>query len=137
MPQAKRPAGPLPYASKDETVQATIEVVQHFRAWVETPMGQEMLASKHPRLIAFKNAWESLPPAELPTGPGPATAPYGDVSKAARALWRKVAESGRFAGGDLKALRAVADSAAAHAERLAKTAPAAEQGFPLLPGAPR
>ncbi|UQI49650.1 hypothetical protein M1P56_35250 (plasmid) [Streptomyces sp. HU2014] len=127
-PQAKHPAGPRPYTSKNEAVQASIEVVQHFRAWVDSPMGQELLASKHPRLIAFKNAWEGLPPAELPTGPGPATSPYGDVAKTARALWRKAAESGRFAGGDLKALRAVADSAATHAERLAKTAPATGTG---------
>ncbi|MFV8133186.1 hypothetical protein [Streptomyces syringium] len=123
-PQAKRSAGPLPYASKDEAVQASIEVVEHFRTWVESPMGQELVASKHPRLIAFKDAWESLPPAELPTGPGPATVPYGDVSKTARALWRKAAESGRFTDADLKTLRAVADSAGAHSQRLAKTAPA-------------
>ncbi|MFI9206468.1 hypothetical protein [Streptomyces sp. NPDC053048] len=121
-PPAKGPAGPLPYASKDEAVQASTEVVQHFRTWVESPMGKELVASKHPRLIAFKNAWESLPPAELPTGPGPATVPYGEVSKTARALWRKAAESGRFADADLKTLRAIADSAGAHSKRLAKTA---------------
>ncbi|MEU7106520.1 hypothetical protein ABZ951_15890 [Streptomyces sp. NPDC046215] len=131
-PQAKRPAGPLPYASQDEAVQASINVVQHFRTWVESPMGQELLASKHPRLIAFKNAWESLPPAELPTGPGPATVPYGEVAKTARSLWRKAAEAGRFADADLKTLRAVADSAEAHSQRLAKTTPvgAAEPAAP-------
>ncbi|MEU1826656.1 hypothetical protein ABZ502_30025 [Streptomyces abikoensis] len=121
---AKHPVGPRPYASKDEAVHASIEVVQHFRAWVESPMGQELLASKHPRLIAFKNAWESLPPAELPTGPGPATVPYEKVAHTARALWQKAAQAGRFADGDLKALRAVAEHAATHSQRLAKTVPA-------------
>ncbi|MEU2854568.1 hypothetical protein [Streptomyces syringium] len=122
-PQAKRPAGPLPYASQDEAVQASIKVVQYFRTWVESPMGQELLASKHPRLIAFKNAWESLPPAELPTGPGPATVPYGDVSKTARALWRKAAKAGRFPDGDLTVLRAIADAAGVHSQRLGATTP--------------
>ncbi|GHG50316.1 hypothetical protein GCM10018779_10330 [Streptomyces griseocarneus] len=74
-------------------------------------MGQELLAIKHPRLLAFKNLWESLPLAALPTGPGPATVPYEDVSRTARALWRKAAPSGRFTDADLKTLRAVADSA--------------------------
>ncbi|MBO0657229.1 hypothetical protein J1792_32305 [Streptomyces triculaminicus] len=121
--QAQRPEGPPPYASQAEAVQATHEIVRHFRAWCETPMGQELVHGDHPRLVAFRDAWKELPPADMPNGPGPAAAPYGNVAASARSLWREAAASGRFADADLTVLRAIADTARAHSQRLGATAP--------------
>ncbi|GHG50252.1 hypothetical protein GCM10018779_10210 [Streptomyces griseocarneus] len=121
--QTQRPEGPAPYASQAETVQGTHEIVRHFRTWCETPMGQELVHGDHPRLVAFRDAWKELPPADMPNGPGAAAAPYGDVAANARSLWREAAASGRFADADLTVLCAIADTARAHSQRLGAAAP--------------
>ncbi len=129
-----RTGTPLPYGARDEAVHASREIAEAFRAWRETPMGQELTAStEHPRVGAFRQAWQRLPTADLPNGPGTAAGPYGDVGRSALALVERAeaanaqrAQAGqpaRFADDDVDALRAVATLAEHHGGRLAVTLP--------------
>ncbi|GAA0925010.1 hypothetical protein GCM10009549_45840 [Streptomyces thermoalcalitolerans] len=129
-----RTGAPVPYGTREEAAQASREVAQAFQAWRQTPMGQELTtASDHPRVVAFRQAWQRLPAADLPDGPGPAAGPYGDVGRSAQALVERAeaanaerARAGqppRFAEADVDALRAVATLAEHHGGRLAVTLP--------------
>ncbi|MFF6862376.1 hypothetical protein [Streptomyces ardesiacus] len=129
-----RTGTPLPYGARDEAVHASREIAEAFRAWRETPMGQELTAStKHPRVAAFRQAWQRLPAADLPNGPGTAAGPYGDVGRSALALVERAeaanarrargGQPARFASVDVDALRAVATLAEHHGGRLAVTLP--------------
>lgn len=129
-----RTGAPVPYGTREEAVQASQGVAEAFRAWRETSMGQELTtASEHPRVVAFRQAWQRLPDADLPDGPGTAAGPYGDVGRCAQVLVERAeaanadrAQTGqqpRFAAADVDALRAVATRAEHHGGRLAVTLP--------------
>ncbi|MFB8314680.1 hypothetical protein ACFC5T_40180 [Streptomyces sp. NPDC055961] len=113
----------LPYADRDEAVMATKEVSEAFQRWAGTAMGQELITADHPRVEAFRTAWQRLPSLTLETGTGPAAGPYADVAERARGLAEAAAASGRFAPGDVAALRLVAAAAGTHGARLAVTLP--------------
>ncbi|MEU3733926.1 hypothetical protein AB0E81_31720 [Streptomyces sp. NPDC033538] len=82
-----RTGAPVPYWTQGEAVHASREVAEAFQAWRETPMGRELTASsQHPRVAAFRQAWQRLPAADLPDGPGTAAGPYGDVGRSAQTL---------------------------------------------------
>jgi hypothetical protein len=83
-------------------------------------MGRTLATSNHPRIEAFRDAWQ-LPPSTLPDGPGRSASPYGRTAEAARAVVEAAAESTRFSGADLAALREVARTADGHAARLSVT----------------
>ncbi|GGL83342.1 hypothetical protein GCM10010095_80190 [Streptomyces anthocyanicus] len=129
-----RTGTPLPYGARDEAMQASREIAEAFRAWRGTLMGQELTAStEHPRVAAFRQAWQRLPAADLPNGPGTAAGPYGDVGRsaldlveraeAANAQRARAGQPARFAAVDVDALRAVATLAEHHGGRLAVTLP--------------
>ncbi|GGT45344.1 hypothetical protein P6B95_38535 [Streptomyces atratus] len=154
-----RSNAPLPYATRDDAVEASREIARAFQAWAGTDMGKELGASTHRRVAEFREAWQQLPPSELPAGPGPAAGPYSAVSEHAQGIVERAqAQLGRFAPSDLAALQTVADLAEHHGGRLAVTlspgftapaAPAAAvqqsaprpavatQGLADRPGAPR
>ncbi|WP_186779826.1 hypothetical protein [Streptomyces salinarius] len=129
------PSGtPLPYRAREEAVHASREIAEAFQAWQRTPMGRELTASpEHPRVAAFRQAWQRLPAADLPNGPGTAAGPYGDVGRSALALVERAeaanaqraraGQPARFAAVDVDALRAVATLAEHHGGRLAVTLP--------------
>ncbi|MFI1568472.1 SNF2-related protein [Streptomyces sp. NPDC020490] len=129
-----RTGAPVPYGTREEAAQASREVAEAFQAWRDTPMGQELTtASEHPRVAAFRQAWQRLPAADLPDGPGTAAGPYGDVGRTAQQLVERAAAANvrhaqagqppRFAEGDVEALRALATLAEHHGGRLAVTLP--------------
>lgn len=129
-----RNGAPVPYWAREDALRASREVAEAFRAWRETPMGEELTApSEHPRVAAFRQAWQRLPAADLPDGPGTAAGPYGDVGRSALALVERAeatnarrARAGqpvRFATADVDALRTVATLAEHHGGRLAVTLP--------------
>ncbi|WP_159025186.1 hypothetical protein [Streptomyces sp. MUSC 125] len=130
-----RDGAPVPYGTREEAAQASREVAEAFQTWRETPMGQELTtaASEHPRVAAFRQAWQRLPSADLPDGPGTAAGPYGDVGRTAQQLVERAAAANgqhaqagqppRFAEGDVEALRALATLAEHHGGRLAVTLP--------------
>ncbi|MEV0982399.1 hypothetical protein [Streptomyces sp. NPDC049915] len=141
-----RTGAPVPYGTREEAAPASQEVAEAFQAWRETPMGQELTtASEHPRVAAFRQAWQRLPSADLPDGPGTAAGPYGDVGRTAEQLVERAvaanaqhAQAGqppRFAVGDVEALRALATLAERHGGRLAVTLPPGITGPAPVPRA--
>ncbi|MFJ2566582.1 SNF2-related protein [Streptomyces sp. NPDC087568] len=139
-----RTGAPVPYGTREEAVQASREIAGAFQRWRETPMGQELTtASEHPRVVAFRQAWQRLPCADLPDGPGTAAGPYGEVGRNAQQLVERAeaanaerAQAGqppRFAPAGVEALRALATLAEYHGGRLAVTLPPGLTG----PAAPR
>ncbi|MFC8829439.1 hypothetical protein ACFT9I_29305 [Streptomyces sp. NPDC057137] len=118
----------LPYTSRADAVDATRDLAKAFRNWMDTPMGQELRESDHPRVAEFRTAWHKLPPNDLPTGPGPAAGPYGEVAVHARKVADAAAKSGRFAPDDVAALYLAAANADTHSARLSRTLPLAARG---------
>ncbi|MBQ0887788.1 hypothetical protein KBZ94_23125 [Streptomyces sp. RM72] len=127
-------AGTPPYRAREEAVHASRAIAEAFRAWRVTPMGRALTASaEHPRVAAFRQAWQRLPAADLPNGPGTAAGPYGDVGRSAQALVERAeaanaqraraGQPARFAAVDVDALRAIATLAEHHGGRLAVTLP--------------
>ncbi|CAL9373370.1 hypothetical protein SUDANB151_00893 [Streptomyces sp. enrichment culture] len=125
---------PLPYRAREEAVHASREIAEAFQVWQRTPMGRELAASpEHPRVAAFRQAWQRLPAADLPNGPGTAAGPYGDVGRSALALVERAqaanaqraraGQPARFAAVDVDVLRTVATLAEHHGGRLAVTLP--------------
>jgi hypothetical protein len=125
---------PLQYRAREEAVHASRDVAEAFQVWQGTPMGRELTASpEHPRVAAFRQAWQRLPAADLPNGPGTAAGPYGDVGRSAQALVERAeaanaqraraGQPARFATADVDALRAIATLAEHHGGRLAVTLP--------------
>lgn len=125
---------PLPYRAREEAAHASREIAEAFQVWQRTPMGRELTASpEHPRVTAFRQAWQRLPAADLPNGPGTAAGPYGDVGRSALALAERAeaanaqraraGQPARFAAVDVDALRTVATLAEHHGGRLAVTLP--------------
>ncbi|MER5182642.1 hypothetical protein ABT009_30545 [Streptomyces sp. NPDC002896] len=142
---SSRTGGPVAYGSREEATQASRDVAEAFQTWRESPMGQELTTSStHPCVVAFRQAWQRLPAADLPDGPGSAAGPYGDVGRNAQALVERAeaanaerAKSGqqpRFAAPDVDSLRAVVALAEHHGGRLAVTLPPGLTG-PAAPGA--
>ncbi|MEU7554062.1 hypothetical protein AB0B01_17275 [Streptomyces sp. NPDC044571] len=126
MQRLVEPKIPAAYATREDAARAAAEITAHFQTWITSPMGQELAASDHGRVTAFRDAWQQLPPHDA--GPGPAVGPYGAVAERAQALVTTAVTQGRFAPGDLQALQALAQAADHHAARLAVTLP---------PGMPR
>ncbi|MFH9575597.1 hypothetical protein ACH4MG_34295 [Streptomyces sp. NPDC017454] len=129
-----RTGAPVPYWTQGEATHVSREVAEAFQTWRETPMGRELTAtSEHPRVAAFRQAWQRLPAADLPDGPGTAAGPYGDVGRSAHTLVERAeaanaqramaGQPARFATADVDALRAVATLAEHHGGRLAVTLP--------------
>ncbi|MEV5950350.1 hypothetical protein [Streptomyces sp. NPDC051993] len=115
---------PLPYAARDEAVQASREIAAAFKTWADSDMGQELGASSHPRVVEFREAWCGLPSSDLPAGPGLAAGPYAAVAEHAQGIVERAqAQPGRFTPADLAALKTVADLSAHHGGRLAVTLP--------------
>ncbi|MEU5660525.1 hypothetical protein ABZ802_33655 [Streptomyces sp. NPDC047737] len=114
---------PVPYGSREEALAGARSVAESFQAWIGTPMGRTLATSNHPRVEALRAAWQQLPLSTLPEGPGPSASPYGRAADAAGALAEAAAESTRFTGADLAALRKVARTADSHAARLSVTLP--------------
>ncbi|MGW1817337.1 hypothetical protein ACWCQM_27665 [Streptomyces sp. NPDC002125] len=114
---------PVPYGSREEALAGARSVAESFQAWIGTPMGRTLATSNHPRVEALRDAWQQLPPSTLPDGPGPSASPYGRAADEAGALAEAAAESTRFTGADLAALRKVARTADSHAARLSVTLP--------------
>ncbi|MEV8534709.1 NUDIX domain-containing protein [Streptomyces sp. NPDC051211] len=135
-----------PYPTRDDAVRAAEEVTARFRTWLGSAMGQELAGSGHPRVAAFRDAWQKLPPHDA--GPGPAVGPYADVAERAKSLVTAAVGSARFTPGDVQALRVLAEAADHHSARLSATvppdarqiqrtaaAPAPAVAAPLLPAA--
>ncbi|MBH5135019.1 hypothetical protein I3J14_33720 [Streptomyces sp. HB-N217] len=129
-----RAGTPLPYRTREEAVHASREIAEAFQVWRWTPMGRELTTSPHhPRVAVFRQAWQRLPAADLPNGPGTAAGPYGDVGRSALALVERAeaanarraraGQPARFTAADVDALRAVATLAEHHSGRLAVTLP--------------
>ncbi|MFE7757902.1 hypothetical protein [Streptomyces sp. NPDC057429] len=114
---------PVPYGSREEALAGARSVAESFQVWITTPMGRTLATSNHPRVEALRDAWHQLPPSTLPEGPGPSASPYGRAAEEAGALAEAAAESTRFTGADLAALREVARTADSHAARLSVTLP--------------
>ncbi|WP_331725923.1 hypothetical protein [Streptomyces sp. NBC_01012] len=114
---------PVPYGSREEATAGARSVAESFQAWIASPMGRTLARSSHPRIDAFREAWQQLPPSTLPDGPGRSASPYGRAAEEAGALAEAAAESTRFTGADLAALREVARAADSHAARLSVTLP--------------
>ncbi|MFD9033291.1 hypothetical protein ACFVZW_19380 [Streptomyces sp. NPDC059567] len=130
--RSERTGAVLPYANREEALHATQRVGEAFREWAQTPMGKELGSSDHPRVDAFRQAWQRLPSERLESGPGPAAGPYGDAAVRAQALVEAAVASGRFAPGDVAALQAVATAAGSHGARLAVTLPGAAAQSPAV-----
>ncbi|MFD7498197.1 hypothetical protein ACFV8T_38770 [Streptomyces sp. NPDC059832] len=119
-----RSNAPLPYATRDDAVEASREIARAFQAWAGTDMGKELASSTHRRVAELREAWQQLPPSDLPAGPGPAAGPYSAVAEHARGIVAQAqAQPGRFTPSDLAALQTVADLAEHHGGRLAATLP--------------
>ncbi|CAM5458950.1 hypothetical protein STENM327S_08178 [Streptomyces tendae] len=129
-----RAGTPLPYRAREEAVHASRAIAEAFRAWRVTPMGRELTASaEHPSVAAFRQAWQRLPAADLPNGPGTAAGPYGDVGRSAQALVERAeaanaqraraGQPARFAAVYVDALRTIATLAEHHGGRFAVTLP--------------
>ncbi|MFV5994957.1 DEAD/DEAH box helicase family protein [Streptomyces sp. NPDC056231] len=130
-----RSNAPLPYATRDDAVEASREIAQAFQDWAGTDMGKEFGASTHRRVAEFREAWQQLPSSELPGGPGPAAGPYSAVAEHAQGIVERAqAQPGRFNPADLAALQTVADLAEHHGGRLAATLPPGLTG-PATPAA--
>ncbi|MET9959453.1 hypothetical protein ABZ128_10290 [Streptomyces sp. NPDC006326] len=121
MQRLVEPKGPAAYATREDAARAAAEISAHFQTWISSPMGQELAASDHVRVTAFRDAWQQLPPHDA--GPGTVVGPYGAVAERAQALATTAVAQGRFAPGDLQALQALAQAADHHAARLAVTLP--------------
>jgi hypothetical protein len=126
-----------PYESRSAAAAASRDVARSFQSWIDTPMGQELAKSSNPKVVEFREAWRRLPDASLPTGPGPAAGPYGEVAVKARALVEAAVASGRFTRVDVMALRTLSAQAGAHAGRLAVTLPGTPSGGPAAAVTPR
>ncbi|MEV6685084.1 NUDIX hydrolase [Streptomyces sp. NPDC051130] len=113
--------GAQPYPTRDEAVRGAEEVTARFQTWMGSAMGRELATASHPRVAAFRDAWQQLPAHD--SGPGPAAGPYGDVAERAKALVTAASDSARFTRADVQALHALAHAAEIHATRLAMTAP--------------
>ncbi|MFB7215926.1 hypothetical protein [Streptomyces sp. NPDC056255] len=119
-----RSNAPLPYATREDAVEASREIARAFQAWAGTDMGKELASSTHRRVAELREAWQQLPPSDLPAGPGPAAGPYSAVAEHAHGIVaRAQAQPDRFAPSDLAALQTVADLAEHHGGRLAATLP--------------
>ncbi|MGW0964100.1 hypothetical protein ACWD4K_35035 [Streptomyces gelaticus] len=119
-----RSNAPLSYATRNDAVEASRAVARAFQAWASTDMGKELASSTHRRVAELREAWQQLPPSDLPAGPGPAAGPYSAVAEHAHGIVaRAQAQPGRFAPSDLAALQTVADLAEHHGGRLAATLP--------------
>ncbi|MFI6084729.1 hypothetical protein ACIBBB_27805 [Streptomyces sp. NPDC051217] len=127
----------LPYSSRADAVDATRDLAKAFRDWMDTPMGQELRESDHPRVAEFRAAWQKLPPSDLSTGPGPAAGPYGEVAVHARKVADAAAASGRFAPDDVAALYLAAANADTHSARLSRTLPLAARSQQHVGQAPQ
>ncbi|MEU8526635.1 hypothetical protein AB0C77_13745 [Streptomyces sp. NPDC048629] len=132
---SKRTDDPRPYADRYEAVKATNEVHKTFQGWLHTPMGQELVHSDHPRVAAFREAWQRLPEDRLAAGPGPAAGPYGDVAVRAQELVKAAESSGRFAQADMAALQTLAAAAGMHGARLSVTLPGTAAQAPAVQAA--
>nr|WSS73703.1 hypothetical protein OG491_36390 [Streptomyces sp. NBC_01175] len=128
---------PVPYGSREEAMAGARSVAESFQAWIASPMGRTLATSNHPRIEAFREAWQQLPPSTLPEGSGRSSSPYGRAAEEAGALAEAAAESTRFAGADLAALRAVARAADGHAARLSVTLPGTKSEPPAHSKPPR
>ncbi|WP_329460860.1 hypothetical protein [Streptomyces sp. NBC_01431] len=145
---------PLPYATREEATAASRDVAAAFQTWAESDMSNELCTSStHPRVVEFREAWQQLPPIDLPDGSGSAAGAFGVVAEHAQGIVERAqAQPGRFAQADLAALKVVADLAAHHGGRLAVTlppdltgpAPSAQQAaprpavaVPVVPGGAR
>ncbi|MEH0564405.1 hypothetical protein QBA37_35125 [Streptomyces silvae] len=129
---------PVPYGSREEAMAGARSVAESFQAWIASPMGRTLATSNHPRIEAFREAWQQLPPSTtLPEGSGRSSSPYGRAAEEAGALAEAAAESTRFAGADLAALREVARAADDHAARLSVTLPETKGEPPAHPKTPR
>ncbi|MFE7330334.1 hypothetical protein ACFU8W_36345 [Streptomyces sp. NPDC057565] len=130
-----RSNAPMPYATRDDVMKASREIAKAFQAWADTDMGKELSASPHRRVAEFREAWQQLPPSELPAGLGPAAGPYSAVAEHAQGIVQRAqAQPGRFSPADLAALKTMADLAAHHGGRLAATLPPGLTG-PATPAA--
>ncbi|MFD0375704.1 hypothetical protein [Streptomyces sp. NPDC127112] len=116
-------AAPAPYATAQDAKQAGEEVTRSFQTWIQSDMGRELAGSDHPRIRALREAWQQLPPHDLPEGPGRAAHPYGAVAERAGAAVTAAVASGRFAPEDVAALNTMAQAAQTHAARLSATQP--------------
>lgn len=110
-----------PYAGHDEAVRGGEVVTARFQEWIGGAMGQELAASTHPGVTAFRDAWRQLPSQDA--GPGPGVGPYGKVAERAKALITVAAGAARFASDDVAALQALAQAAESHSARLAASRP--------------
>ncbi|MFD7094732.1 NUDIX hydrolase [Streptomyces xanthophaeus] len=110
-----------PYTTRDEAARAGEAVTARFQTWIGGAMGQELAASAHPRVAAFREAWRQLP--SLDAEPAPSVGPYGRVAERAKALITVVSEAARFTPGDIEALQQLAKAAETHSVRLAATRP--------------
>ncbi|MFG2296437.1 hypothetical protein [Streptomyces sp. NPDC048603] len=113
---------PQAYATRDDALRAAQEVTARFQQWIQSPMGQEVADSPHPRVAAFRDAWRSLPPAGEAAS-GPAVGSYGNVAERAQALVNLAVASARHAPAQIQALQVLAQAAENHAARLAVTLP--------------
>lgn len=131
-------SAPPAYTTPKEAVHAAEDVTRSFQAWIGTDMGRQLADSDHPRISALREAWQQLPPHDLPEGPGPAAGPYGAVAERADAAVAAAVAAGRFAPEDVKALHSLAQAAGTHSARLSATTQpgtAPGQGTPRLPPA--
>ncbi|MEV7616140.1 zeta toxin family protein [Streptomyces sp. NPDC089799] len=116
-------AAPTAYATLSAARQAGEEVTRSFRTWMQSNMGRELASSSHPRINALREAWQQLPPHDLPHGPGSAATPYRAVAERAQAAATAAVMANRFDPADVKTLQAVAQAAHANSTRLAATQP--------------
>ncbi|AZM92006.1 hypothetical protein [Streptomyces sp. W1SF4] len=131
------PAAPAPYATAQDARQAGEGVSRAFQTWIRSDMGRELAGSDHPRIRGLREAWQQLPPHDLPEGPGRAAAPYGAVAERAGAAVTAAVAAGRFAPEDVKALTVMARAARTHAVRLSATQPDAAPPARAAAPAPR
>ncbi|MFD3496377.1 hypothetical protein ACFWWB_38460 [Streptomyces sp. NPDC058690] len=119
-----RSNAPLPYATRDEAVEASREIARAFQAWVDSDMGRELSASPHRLVAEFREVWQQLPPSELPAGPGSAAGLYSAVAEHAQGIVERArVQAGRFSPAVLTALETLAGLAAHHGGRLSLTLP--------------
>ncbi|MEV7616135.1 hypothetical protein [Streptomyces sp. NPDC089799] len=93
---------PKAYATRDDALRAAHEVTERFRHWMQSPMGQAVAESTHPRVAAFREAWRSLPPAREAAS-GPAVGAYGNVAERAQSLVNLAVRSARHAPAEIQA----------------------------------
>ncbi|MFD5565537.1 hypothetical protein [Kitasatospora griseola] len=113
---------PARYATRLGATGGALLVTDALMAWQETEMGRQLMDSQHPRVSSLRRSWQSLPPTDLPAGPGSGVHPYHQVAEGARALVQAAQASGRFGAADVLVLSALAMAADQHCARLAVTA---------------